>query len=99
MLYKGQGDITLKCLVHRDLTEATDFGILYEKPSGDQARVDLATGCQLHETGKAIIYDVGDDTFFDEVGMWKFQSFAIFGGVTALGTVQKIKVHENLLSA
>lgn len=97
MVYEGEGDIELEVLTHRDLSEAEDFGILWEKPDGTEGQFDLAGGCILHESNKAILYDVADDTFLDAPGLWKFQAFAIFDGNTSLGDVAKITVHKSLL--
>lgn len=98
MIFIGQGNLQFKVLTARDLSGADDFGILYEKPDGTQGRLDASMGATLHETGKAILYDLNDDSFFDQSGRWKFQSFANFDDTTAFGNVVDIKVHENLSS-
>ncbi len=98
MLHVGNGNLRFKCLTSRDLSTADDFGILYEKPDGTRDKLDAAMGATLHDNGKAILYDLNDDTFFDQSGMWKFQSFAIFDATTSFGDVVNIKVHENLSS-
>lgn len=96
MIHTGQGDIELTALVHRDLTDAEDFGIRYETPDGDTGILDVAAGAVLHEDGKAIIYQVSNDNWLSEPGRLRLQGFAIFDGATSLGSVVDIKVHQSI---
>lgn len=98
MIYTGTGDITLKVLTHRNLSEAENLGLKYKKPDGTDGSVDLTDGVELHSDSKTIIWSVQDDEFFDQPGRWRFQAFAIFDGVTAHGDDFSFKVHENLSS-
>lgn len=52
MIYTGTGDITLKALTHRDLTDAENIGFKYKKPDGTDGVIDLADGATLHSDGK-----------------------------------------------
>lgn len=94
MIHVGDAAKLLRFLVGRDLTEAESFGFHYTKPDGTQATVN--SGATLNASGRSFTWAIGDNGFFDQAGVWKFQAFAVFEGLTALGKVTGLKVHESL---
>lgn len=93
MIYTNTGDVLFKVMTRKDLSLADSFGIRYEKPDGTMAEEN--TGMSL-QNNKTIHWQISDNTFFDQPGVWKFQSFAIFGGLYMFGSIVNVHVHQNI---
>lgn len=72
-----------------DMTGATVHNILYRKPKGSKG-VFVAT-----ISGTKLLYD-GIPGDFNEVGIWKLQSFVTAGGLDAYGAITELNVINNL---
>ncbi len=94
MIHVGDAAKMLKFLVGRDLTTAESFGFHYVKPDGTTGTID--DGATLNASGRSFTWAIDENGFFDQPGVWKFQAFAVFNGLNALGVVTGLKIHASL---